>query len=967
MLIDGIKKFVEHLSKDIEHSKSLVHIHYIPPKKGKYFPFPSYLAEPLVSYLKRNGLNQLYSHQVEALDLIINKKKNVLTITPTASGKTLIYNLAVLNDYLKDIKTKALYIYPLKALAQDQFNTIVEFKDALNNDKCFSVAIYDGDTPSYERQRIKRICPNIIMTNPDMLHLGILPYHSNWKDFFKNLKFIVIDEVHSYRGVFGSHVSHIIRRLRRICRYYGSNPLFIGSSATISNPQEFIFNLTGLNFDIVSESGAPSPSKYFLLWNSYDSPYVDAAHLLRECIDNNMKTIVFTKARKITELIYQWISSLGGRYNKKINAYRAGYLPEERREIEKKLFNDELLGVISTSALEVGIDIGGLDVCILVGYPGSIMSTWQRSGRVGRTNDAVVILLALQDAIDQYFVTHPLRLFKKEFEKAIIDTNNSVIANAHLTCSAFELPISENDKEIYGENLISSLELLVKDGKLQKSVDNQYFSFIRHPERHISIRSIGDLFLIIEESKNNIIGEIDYPRVLNECHPNAIYLHSGIQYEVKELDIINRKVKVKEVDVDYYTEPRTTEEVEVLEVFKQRKQGGVILKLGRVKITEKVVGYVRKNIYNQTIFDEHTLVLPPHVFETVSIWFEIPDSRKKVIDYGAGSFQGGIHAVEHSIISVFPLFALCDRMDLGGVSYDLHYQLGVSAIFIYDAHPGGIGLSEKAYSIIDELIETALSLIKDCPCEFGCPSCIQSPKCGSGNKPLDKGVAIELLFNFLNRKDKKLSSESVFFDSKDKCVKVSSFKKLKETDLLERLKNKNILFFDLETQRSADEVGGWDNKHLMKMAVGVIYSTKDKEFKIYTENKIKEMINEFLKADLIVGFNIKRFDWNVLSFYTNIDFMKLPTFDILEMVHRRLGFRLSLDHLALANLKKGKIANGLQSIQWFKEGKIEEIIEYCKHDVLLTKELFEFMLENKYLLYVSKDGRILQIPIELNI
>ncbi|MFH1824807.1 MAG: DEAD/DEAH box helicase [Candidatus Firestonebacteria bacterium] len=952
-----IKKFIEHLSKNTEHAKSLIHIHYIPSKKGEYSPFPSCLSEPLINYLKKNNINQLYSHQLKALDLIINEKKNVLTVTPTASGKTLIYNLPVIDSCLRDNKTKALYIYPLKALTHDQFKTLMEFKKELFDKDCFLASIYDGDTSSYERQKIRKNCPDIIMTNPDMLHLGILPYHSNWKEFFKNLKFVVIDEVHSYRGVFGSHVGHIIRRLRRICKYYGSDPLFIASSATILNPKEFVFNLTGLDFSVINESGAPTSSKYFLLWNSCDSPYLDAAHLLKECIDNNMKTIVFTKARKVTELIYQRISALGGKYHKKINAYRAGYLPEERREIEKKLFNNELLGVISTSALEVGIDIGGLDVCLLVGYPGSMMSTWQRGGRVGRTNEAVVILLALQDALDQYFITHPAKFFGKDFETAVIDVHNNIIANAQLSCSAFELPLDENDKDIYGESLISSLEFLVKDGKLQKSIENKYFSFIRHPERNVSIRSIGDSFLIIDEKST--IGEIDYPRVLNECHPKAIYLHSGIQYEVKELDLINKKVRVREVDVDYYTEPRTAEKVEVLDVSRQKKQGEVLLKLGKVKITEKVIGYVRKNIYTQVFFDEGILelTLPPNVFETVSIWFEIPKSIKEIIESGAGDFQGGIHAIEHSMISIFPLFALCDRMDLGGVSYDFYDQSGVPTIFIYDAHRGGVGLSEKAYQTIDELIKATLNLIKDCPCEFGCPSCVQSPKCGNGNKPLDKNVAIDLLQRFLIKKGFK-EKEKIFL------------KKQPENDIggdmVDKLNSMNILVFDLETQRSADEVGGWNNKHLMKMAVGVIYSTKDKQFKSYTEDKIKDMFDEFLKADLIVGFNIKNFDWNVLSYYTNIDFTKLPTLDILELVHKRLGFRLSLDHLALANLKKSKIADGLQSLQWFKEGKINEIIEYCQQDVVLTKELFEFMVKNKYLLYASKDGRILQIPIDVN-
>ncbi|MEI7904663.1 MAG: DEAD/DEAH box helicase [Candidatus Firestonebacteria bacterium] len=936
-------------------------MHYIQEKKGKFSEFPPHLSPAMNEYLVLNGIKQLYSHQVEALNLIANGK-NVAVVTPTASGKTMIYNIPVIESCLKDEKTRALYLYPLKALAQDQFKTINEFKDALFPKDRFLASVYDGDTSSYQRQKIRRNPPNILVTNPDMLHLGILPYHSGWAEYFKNLKFVVIDEIHSYRGVFGSHVAHVLRRLRRICGHYGSNPQFITSSATIANPEEFINNLTGLEFSVISESGAPSSAKYFALWNSQESPYTDAAHLVRECITYDLKTIVFTKARKVTELIYQWITNLGDKYYKKVAAYRAGYLPEERREIEKKLFSGELLGVISTSALEVGIDIGGLDVCILVGYPGSMMSTWQRGGRVGRIDDALIILIGLQDAIDQYFMAHPENFFKKECESAVVDTGNKVIAGAHLICSAFELPLTEADKIYYGAYLSPIIEELASQNKLQKSDDGRYFSPGRHPERFTSIRSIGDSFVIVDLTKNTTIGEIDYPRVLSECFPSAIYLHAGVQYEVAELDLLNKKVRVKEADVDYFTQPRSSDDVEVLEVLKQKKYGKISVKLGRVKVTEMVAGYVRKKMYNQTVFDEHSLTLPPHIFETVALWFAIPNTlRETVHDGDLGDFRGGIHAVEHAVISIFPLFALCDRLDLGGVSYEIYQGFNSPGIFIYDAHPGGVGLAEKAYEIIHKLVAETLNMVKSCPCETGCPSCIQSNKCGNGNKPLDKNVCMWLLNKFLE--DGEPGEEEIV---EKYTNKVLSSHPLETTQQENRFKGKNIVFLDIETQKSAAEVGGWNNKHLMKVACIVTYSTIGGKYLGYTEDRIKECVDEILKADIVVGFNIKSFDWAVLQPYTNVDLGRIKTLDLLEVVKNQLNFRLSLDHLSLATLKKGKTADGLQSLQWFKEGKIQQIIEYCQYDVQLTRELYEYALEHKHLLYVTKEGQPLQIPLDLN-
>jgi len=957
--MDKIKELINHLSCDPAHKEALIHIHRIPEKAGKYSPLPDSLSEGTKSFLAGKGITKLYSHQVEALK-IIAEGKNAAIVTPTASGKTMIYNIPVIERRLKETGAKALYLYPLKALAQDQFKTILEFGEALFPKGTNLAAIYDGDTSAYRRLKIRQNCPSIVVTNPDMLHLGILPYHSAWAALFKNLKYVVIDEVHSYRGVFGSHVAHIIRRLRRVCEYYGSNPQFITSSATIANPGKFIKELTGLEFAVVTESGAPQSGKYFCLWNPLESPYTEAAHLMRECLNSGLKTIVFTKARKVTELIYQWITQLAPKYSKKIAAYRAGYLPEERRQIEQKLFSEELLGVISTSALEVGIDIGGLDACIMVGYPGSMMSTWQRSGRVGRIDSALVILITLQDAIDQFFALHPENFFTKETEAAIVDVNNSIISEAHFACAAFELPLDQlKDAKFYATGIQAALEALAAKNRLQKSVEGLYFSCQRHPERFVGIRSIGDSFMIIDSDKSSIIGEIDYPRVLSECFPSAIYLHSGLQYEVRELDLLNKKVKAAEIDADYYTQPRSTEEVEILEIFKHKSYGKITVKYGRVRVTEQVTGYVRKKMYNQVIFDEHELTLPAHIFETTAIWFEIPNTLKETIrDSDIGDFKGGIHAAEHALISIFPLFALCDRLDLGGVSYDFYTQFNSPGIFIYDAHSGGVGLSEKAYEIIHELVPATLKMILSCPCDDGCPSCIQSNKCGNGNKPLDKTAAEHILKAFLT--EEGIGKEVIPAACQPKAA-APEVKAPQKADF----SGKNIVFLDIETQLSAQEVGGWNKKHLMKIACLVLYSTRQGKYLSYTEENINEAVEEIKKADIVVGFNIKSFDWAVLAPYTQLDLLKIPTLDLLEEVKKQINFRLSLDHLSMANLSKGKSADGLQSLQWFREGKIQQVIEYCQFDVQLTKELFELALERGYLLYVTREGRQLQIPLDL--
>ena len=936
--------------KDLRTSwkRNVVHYEPIKPNPPRHQTPNIPLLPQIKEMLKTKGIEKLYTHQAAAIDAI-NEGKNVLCSTPTSSGKSLVYNIPVFSSILKDPGTKSLYLFPLKALGQDQLKAIKEFTRDLEG---IRAEIYDGDTSSYKRSKIRQEPPPIIITNPDMLHLAFLPYHQNWEEFFRHLRFVVIDELHTYRGIFGSHFTHIIRRLRRICRHYGSDPQFIASSATIANPGEFARNLTGCPFEVIEESGAPSQGKHFLIINPQDSPYLEATRIFIECLNSGLKTITFTKARKIAELIQRWsVEHDPGLYGK-ISSYRAGYLAEERREIEQALFKGELLGVISTSALELGIDIGGLDACILVGYPGSITSTWQRAGRVGRGDkEALIIMIALSDALDQYFAFHPRDFFNRKYENVIIDPKSPKILGEHLVCSAAEIPLTQDDK--IEEDILEDLE---REGRLQRKADEAvWFSRDKYPQRQVSIRSIGEAFLLINE-KGNVIGTMDGNRVLRDCHEGAIYLHKAEQYEVTKLDLENRKIHVHQTNVGFYTQPDSSKEIEILRVHKREAKNGFAACLGQIRVTEKVVGFERKDLSGQYTLSAHRLNLPPQVFETVGLWIEVDSEVKSLVWDRRLDLMGGLHAVEHATINLFPLFVMCDREDVGGISTEMHPQVGAGAIFIYDGYPGGIGLAQRAYQVIDRILTASKGLVEDCKCNKGCPSCIQSPKCGSNNRPLDKRAAILILGSLLNKKSQQPTANS------QQPLPQNIEPKAHHPSPITH--HQRLVFFDLETQIAASEVGGWQNKHQMKLALAVTYDSKDKEYRTYEEGRVFELIEELKSADLIIGFNIKRFDFEVLSGYSDFDFSGLSAFDILEYIHKRLGFRLSLGHLAGVTLGEEKLADGLQSIRWFREGKMDKIEEYCKHDVDLIRRLYEYGKEHGHLLYRNCDGTTFRVRVD---
>ena len=954
-------EYVNSIKNHPDFGPAYVYHRYLPPKEAVYGPGLD-LPQELLHIPGDLGIEKFYTHQVEAIKQI-RKGAHVLVSTPTASGKSLIYNLAVLEAVLSHEKTKALYIFPLKALEQDQLKGLSLFIQKIK-DKRISAQIYDGDTSSYRRKQIRTKVPEILFTNPDMLHTAILAHHQNWQELFENLSFVVLDEIHTYRGIFGSHVNQVIRRLKRLCKLYGARPQFILLSATVSNPEEFGETLIGEKIEVFDASGSPKSGQHFLFLNPEGSPNFSAARLFLDCVQSGFRTIAFTQSRKVTELIHVWVSQLSPHLKSKISSYRAGFMPGERREIEKRLASGDLLGVVSTSALEMGIDIGYLDICLLVGYPGTIINTWQRGGRVGRSGrDSMVILIAKPDALDQYFMRHPEDLFGRSYEAAILDPHNPYVVEAHLPCAAAEQPLTLKDGQFWHKDLSQHLEKLEKEGDLSRTAEGEptWYAARRKPHHQVNIRTVGESYTIFEKNTGQAIGTIDGFRAFTECHPGAVYLHRGKQYLIDHLNLAKKDIIAHKTELKYFTRVRTEKETEIIQIHRTRPKGQFLVREGIVKVTERVVGYEKRALPGQELVGVFPLDLPPQTFETIGFWIEIEPAITKLVDEKGLHFMGGIHAIEHAAISIFPLFALCDRNDIGGICYTYHPQVGKSAIFIYDGYPGGVGLAQRGFDVILQLLEGTLDLIRNCECEEGCPSCVHSPKCGSGNKPLNKEAAVVVLEFLLGH-----ISLSQFYDT-DGEKEPEPIVGPKVEPLPEQTQPR-IIYFDLETQKTAEDVGGWQNTHLMQVSVAVIFDSLEKKFFTFTEDEIEDLLAHLEKADLVVGFNIKRFDYRVLSAYTGKDFATINTFDILEDVYQRLGFRLGLDHLAQETLNQAKTADGLQAVQWFRQGEMEKLMAYCRQDVAITRDLFQHGLQNGQLVYRTKrDDRRLRLLVDWNL
>jgi DEAD/DEAH box helicase domain-containing protein len=754
--------FLKYLRAQPEYRNQIVHVEVIPPRRANHAALERPLPEALETSLHQRKLFPLYAHQAEAVNLA-RRGRNVMVATASASGKTLCYNLPVLEMILSEPAGTALYLFPTKALAQDQSRSLQE----LGYPSLIALtqfATFDGDTPPAERSEIRKR-GRIILTNPDMLHLGILPNHQHWSRFIRNLRYVVIDEAHSYRGVFGSHVSGVLRRLRRLCRHYGSNPQFIGCSATIANPAEHIQKLVGLPFEVVTSDGSPSGGKDFIFWNpplldeaksARRSANYEATSLFTELVSRDIRTITFARSRRLTELIYtyarQKLEETGPGLAAKIKPYRAGYLPEERRLIERELFEGKLTGVVATNALELGVNIGDLEATVLTGYPGSIASTWQQAGRSGRgRRRSLSFLIGLENPLDQYFMHHPESFFGKSFENALVNPENPYILRAHIICAAWERPLNDRDQAYFGPALAGEIAELAKQGIIRERRHHWYPApLIFYPAQSINIRATsGEHYRLMDRTTDSLLETIESSVAFFQVHPGAIYLHQGESYLIEELDLASRTAHASPTSAPYYTQTRDLTDLRVVRRLRQKNLGTVKVCLGEVEVTTTVPGFKKMAPYTGEVIGEEPLDLPPQHFPTIAVWFDLPAETMARLEASQLDLAGGLHAAEHAAIAILPLFALCDRNDIGGVSTPLHPDTGRAQIFIYDAYPGGIGIAEKGYKLIEELLRATLEAISQCPCQEGCPSCIQSPKCGNNNIPLDKRAAQTLLEGLL--------------------------------------------------------------------------------------------------------------------------------------------------------------------------------------------------------------------------
>ncbi len=952
----GINEYIRSLVTSPRMAPEVVYHRRLSSAPARFSPVAEGADGIIRHTLAALGVKALYAHQVEGIERV-RQHRHVVISTPTASGKTFIYNLPVIERIQADPTSRALYIFPLKALAQDQLRAFSDMAAAADLSETATAAIYDGDTTDWQRKKIRREPPAVIMTNPDMMHLSLLPYHELWAEFLRRLEVVVIDEIHTYRGVMGSHMAQVFRRLHRLCAHYGAEPVFVASSATIANPGELTGRLTGLEVGTLDNSGAPRGRRHVVLMNPAAGPVATAIALLKAALHRKLRTIVYTQSRKLTELISLWAEK-SNVHADRISSYRAGFLPEERRDIEQKLASGKLLAVISTSALELGIDIGDLDLCILVGYPGSVMATWQRGGRVGRQGqDSALILVAGEDALDQYFMRNPEELLKRPPETAVINPENRNILEKHLICAAAELPLQKTEPFLVAAAAREAVARLEKSGRLLRSENGQYLHATRKfPQRSVDLRGAGQAYQLLCSATGRHIGDIDGLRVFRDAHPGAVYIHQGRTYVVESLDPGEGKALVSARKVNYYTKVRSDKDTEILEVFTERQLPGFTVSTGRIKVTEQITGYEKWLLYAKKRIHILPLDLPPLTFETEGVWFAFPRRLAEMAAIEQRHYMGGLHALEHAVIGVLPYFVMCDRNDLGGISQTWHPQINTAAVFIYDALAGGIGLSRQAGARAEEILGFTRDLIQQCPCNNGCPSCVHSPKCGSGNRPIDKSCSLFILNGMLHPEWPAVMPAPAV------PVKPPQEKQAGRNHTRRRSLYYGV--FDIETQRSAREVGGWHRADRMGISCVVLYDSAQNCYLTYLEDQVPAFIQALQKLELVVGFNNKRFDNRVLAGYSDFDFSSLPTLDMLEEVHKTLGYRLSLDNLAGVTLGTKKSADGLQALTWWKQGKIDEIVEYCRQDVALTRDLYRFGRQNGYLLFHNKAQQTVRLPVD---
>jgi len=728
----------------------------LPPRPAQFEGFPEKLDTQIIKVLKKRGIQSLYTHQADSITKILNGQ-SVVIVTPTASGKTLCYNLPVINSILQDSSSRALYLFPTKALSQDQLSELHDFVTETGADiKTFT---YDGDTPVTARKAI-RTAGHIVITNPDMLHNGILPHHTEWNKLFENLKYIVIDEVHSYRGVFGSHLANVIRRLKRICKFYGASPTFICCSATIANPAELASRLTGESLELVDNNGAPSGEKHVIFYNPpvinkelgiRKSSVKEASKIATELIRNGIQTIVFARSRIITEVLVTYLKESVARKHSKgdsVRGYRGGYLPLQRREIERGLRDGSVTGVVSTNALELGIDIGALESCVMVGYPGSIASTWQQAGRAGRKQTlSAAFLVSTSSPLDQFLMSHPDYFFDRTPETGLINPDNLYILTNHIKCAAFEIPFS--DDEVFGLDLVGTQELLsyLAEEKILRYTRNKYYWMSDvFPAENISLRTASTQNFVVQDMTNNyqVIGEVDAFTAPQLIHKDAIYLHESLQYQVVELDWEGKKAIVKPVNVDYYTDGQDEVHINILDDSQKAPGRHCTRHLGEVAVKRITTMFKKIKFHTHENVGWGKIYLPEQEMETTAYWFNYEAS---LLDhYSPEEIQEGLLGLAHLLGNIAPVYLMCDPSDIRTVSQVRSPFTELPTIYMYDAYPGGIGLADKLFEIHDVLLQAARQVISDCRCENGCPSCVGPlNEVGENGKHICKVLLDELI------------------------------------------------------------------------------------------------------------------------------------------------------------------------------------------------------------------------------
>ncbi len=712
------------------------------PRAARFAPIPDELDSRVRGRLEHEAL---FAHQADAWEAA-QRGENVIVTTGTASGKTLAFNLPVLDALAREPKSRALYLYPTKALAQDQLRTLSTL--AVPGVKA---AIYDGDTEGDRRWQIRKWA-NLILTNPDMLHVGVLPHHDRWGDVLQNLRYVVVDEAHVYRGVFGSHVANVLRRLRRAAAMYGASPQFLLASATIANPAELAERLLGVEATVIGDDAAPRAERTVVLWNPElldeelgvrASALGDASRLLAELARRGLRTICFAKSRKAAELIHRFaVDRLDPATAGRLAPYRAGYTPQQRREIERRLVEGDLLGVSATDALELGIDIGLLDCAISVGFPGTMASLKQQWGRAGRRGHGLAVLVASEDALDQYFMREPETLIDRRVEAAILDHANPRVLDGHVRAAAFEAPIDDADRATLGNE---ALERAAELPELKHTPRGWAWAGRDYPAARIPLRSTSpDSFTVVDVESGSLLGLVERERAYSTVHDGAVYLHMGEPYLVEELDLDGRRALVAPFSGDWYTQAKKETMTEIAEPLRVEWRLGLEVTFGRVVVTEQVVGYQRMSIRDQSTIDLVRLELPMTEFETEAVWYLPEPEQLEGLDREP-RLLGTLHAAEHAMIAILPLWAMCDRWDIGGLSTNIHPQTGRPTIFVYDGHSGGVGINERGFEVFEGWVEDTARMLAGCPCEHGCPSCVQSPKCGNLNEPLDKHGALTFL------------------------------------------------------------------------------------------------------------------------------------------------------------------------------------------------------------------------------